>query len=442
MLSLLIHSILAVAPQQDLHVEGLTRAGQIGGVTGSVTYGSSFSSGWEITAGGKRRAMRYDDFGFLELGAFSATGSSSGEAVDVTGRVVGWSEADVNGVQVRLPFQYEEATGMVALPMANATEGWAEDVSIFGIEIVGTMRLANGRLQAWEYRPGSSVQVEPLSTPAGWESEALAAEGQFIGGLVRDPNGREFAAVWDFHRDLAIVPTPGVGNARVTGFGFSGTKAMCGWYLDAQGNAQSFFGNADVPQDPLTFLPTLGGTWCKAVSTDGFEVVGSSEDSQGQSRAFSFRLGDAQMSDMNDRMPIGSPVTLTEAVSIEFGPILAIQGSIAGQERGFRGTRLNLHVSPATAGQVTSLQTTRAPVGSLAVYVFGFGTGMTAVPGCPGLHADIASARVIARGRVTAQGNHVATVHVPSKASGRTVLVQTILPEVCMSTAVVSVTVN
>ena len=109
--------------------------------------------------------MRYDDFGFLELGAFSATGSSSGEAVDVTGRVVGWSEADVNGVQVRLPFQYEEATGMVALPMANATEGWAEDVSIFGIEIVGTMRLANGRLQAWEYRPGSSVQVEPLSPP-------------------------------------------------------------------------------------------------------------------------------------------------------------------------------------------------------------------------------------------------------------------------------------
>lgn len=441
MLSLLLLASFAAAPQQNLSVEDLTRSGQTGRITESVTYGSSFSSGWELDSNGRQRAMRYDDFGATELGALTPLGSSSGEAVDVTGRVVGWSEAVVQGIQTRLPFQYQDATGMVAIPMGQADEGWATDLSIFGIEVVGSMRMPSGLVQAWEYRPGASIQVEPLSTPVGWESEAFAAEGQYIGGLVRDPSGREFAAIWDFHRALSIVPTPGAGNARVTGFGFAGTKAMCGWYVDAQGNAQSFFGRANALQDPLTFLPTLGGDWCKAMATDGFEVVGSAANSQGQARAFSYRLSDAQMSDLNDRLPSGSTDVLTEVSSIEFGPVLAINGSVSGQDRGFRGHRVSLFVSPASAGQLASLQTASAPVDTLAAYVFGFSHGSTAVPGCPGLVADIDSARLIARGRVTAQGNHVATVQVPGSAAGISVLIQVLLPEVCMSTEVVPVTI-
>ena len=442
MFSILLHAPLLAAPQQDLRLEGITQAGQTGQLTGSVSYGLSFSCGWELGANGQRRAMRYGDGGSLDLGSFDALGSSQAQAVDVSGRVVGWSDAMVSGVQTRLPFQYEDATGLVAIPMSGSSEGWAEDVSIFGIEIVGAMRLADGRLQAWEFRPGSSLAVEPLSTPAGWESEALTAEGQFIGGLVRDPSGREFGAVWDFQRNLSIVTTPGTGKARITGLGLAGTKRMCGWYEDAQGHAQSFIGSADAPGSPLTFLPTLGGDWAKAIETDGFEVVGSSADVHGQARAFSYSIGAASMSDFNERTQLASGELLTEAVSVEFGPILTINGTVAGQERGYRGTRLGLFVSPVSAGQAASLQVVSAPTNTLAVYIYGFASGATPVPGCPGLAADIASARLAAKGKTTAQGNHVAVVDVPGKAAGMTILVQAVLPEVCMSSEVVTITVN
>jgi len=442
MLSLLLLAPLAVAPQQNLRLESVTQANQIGQITGSVEYGFSFSSGWEIDANGLRQAMRYGDGGPLSLGAFAVAGQSQAEAVDVVGQVVGWAEGEVNGVLQRMPFRYTDAEGLTAIVLPNSSEGWAEDISIFGQSIVGTMRMSDGSLRAWELDNFQNTVAEALETPAGWESEALASEGEFIGGLVRDPNGREFAAIWNFQRELSLVTTPGTGNARITGVGFAGTDRICGWYLDTLGHAQSFFTDANTPDVAVTVLPTLGGTWCLALATDGHEVVGSSADAQGQARAFSYKISTSDISDLNDRALRPNGKVLTSAPSVEFGPILAVNGVVGNELRGFIARRLELFASPASAGQQASLQVASAPIDTLAVYVYGFNAGLTPVSGCPGLFVDIDQPRIVGRGRTSETGNHFVVVNVPAGAAGLTVLTQAILLEACMSTEVVPVTVN
>lgn len=438
MLSVLLATPLLLA-QQDLSLRQETDPARPGALTSAASF--EYSCGWELDSSGRRRAMLYDDTGALDLGALSSTGDSEARSVSFSGRVVGWSEQVVNGGLRKQPFLYDSVDGMRAIAMNGGFEGWAEDQGIYGFEIVGSMRLFDGRVHAWEYFDGVSGAVELLPTLGGWESEALTADDGFVGGFMRDPNGREWAVIWDRVRDPWFVPTPGSGHARITDIAVNGR--MCGWFEDSQGNARAFIASAHAPTASVDLLPTLGGNWSKAMGLDGGNfVVGSAADAQGEARAFLFSVQEQQMIDLSTRAEQVSGQTLTEAVGIDFPSTLALNGELHGTSQGWRGKRVTLFASSAVAGHPALMSVGSAPHETRVAYVYGLRPGQTSVPGCPGLFADIDQAQVAAHAITSTFGSHSQWLDVPVAARGRTIFVQAVLPEACLTTERIGVIVQ
>jgi uncharacterized membrane protein len=438
MLSLLLATPLLAAPQQDFSLRLETPTGLEGAIEGIA--GFQFSCGWVVDAQGVRHAMRYDEQGPLDLGSLFPGADSEARAVDFSGQVVGWSEKIVHGGLRRQPFRYDDVDGMRALPMQGGFEGWAEDLGIYGSETVGTMRLFNGSLHAWEYQEGVHAAVDLLPTLGGWESEALCVDDGFVGGLLREPSGREHAVIWDRVRDIWFVPTPGTGNARVTDIAVNGR--ICGYYADAAGNDHGFYSNAHSPSLPVEILPSLGGNWSRAFGlTGGDVIVGSAADANQEARAFRYTISDGLMIDLNDRVVAEAGRVLRSAVSAEHPTLVAVHGELNGIATGYFSKQVTLFASTASAGQQGILSVSSAPSYAAVIYVYGRTPGLTAVPGCPGLSVDITQARVAARGITSEFGSHSIWVNVPPGTTGLSLLVQALIPQECLSTEVGSVTI-
>ena len=189
--------LLAPALQQDILVQPAGPSPKPGRVTQVTQYGDRFATGWELDPQGRKQAVRYSDGMTLNLGAFMPGGESAGMGINVGGQVVGWAEDLIQGAPVRRPFVFDDVNGLRAIPLPQATEGWAVGADTFGFGAAGTMRRADGLLQAWmvDFSPSLATAV-PLDTPADWESEALVMNqenglsGRRVGGFVRDPSGR------------------------------------------------------------------------------------------------------------------------------------------------------------------------------------------------------------------------------------------------------------
>ncbi len=440
-MALLSVPLLLLAPQVDVWTQPVLAPAATGALTDAVDYGTVFSTGWELDAQGRRRPFRYADGVGLDLGSLTPGGEGEARATDTGGRTVGWMEGMVHGALVRQPFLYDDfvGTGLSVIPLSlgGTLPGWAEDISLFGHLVVGTMVLPGGALQAWEHDPNLGTPALTLPTPAGWESEALSAERLLIGGLVRDPSGREFAAVWDWHRNLTLIPTPGTGDARVTGVPHDGLDTVCGWFVDAQGNQRAFTADVSTAPPTVTVLPTLGGAWNRAQATDGHVVLGSSADAQGRPRAFFHELASGETRDLNERTPDLGGLVLTDAVSVRFGPLLGLVGEESGHSTGLTGRQVGFHPFALTAGSQAPLSVQNAPAGTLAAFAYAFRAGSTPVPGCPGLFADLDAPRLAGWSR-----NGALWVDVPSAAQGLTVLLQAVLPEACLTTEVRTLTVQ
>ncbi|MCX8230108.1 MAG: hypothetical protein OTJ44_09220 [Planctomycetota bacterium] len=448
--------LVAPAIQQDLFVQPVSQVPSPGRVVQYIQYGDAFSTGWELDNQGRKQAMRYShplasQNGIeLELGAFVPGGESAGIGVDVVGHVVGWAEDLVQGVQLRRPFYFDDQNGLQLIDLPQASEGWATGIAIFGHSAAGTMRRADGLLQAWyvSLHPAAS-QAVPLSTPAGWESEALVMRQDngvaplLVGGLVRDPSGREFAAVWgESSNALTILPIPGTGNARLTGLSnsdFSWAKA-CGYFLDAAGHEQCFVLELNDPVNSFVALPSLGGSWTRPTDMDNFSVWGASENSQGQSRAFEFTLDGQAMEDLNDRANTPPAVALTQVTSSGFGLIHSYDLEVNGVQYGAFSQTVGMSAWPLDSGAPTNLSMFSGPKGSPVAFVFGFTAGSTSVNGFPGLFVDIAQAKIAARGRTDSTGSFVQTLQVPAGAAGLTVLIQAVVPNHSITTSVKIVT--
>lgn len=439
MLSLLLASPLLAAPQQDFYLRQDTPSGFDGAIEGIA--GFHFSCGWTIDAQGVRRAFRYDEDGTVDLGSLFLGGDSEARAVDFSGRVVGWSEKIVNGGLRKQPFTYNDVDGMRALPLQGGFEGWAEDLGIYGLETVGTMRLFDGSLHAWEYTESVHTVVDLLPTLGGWESEALCVDDGFIGGLMRDPAGREYAVVWDRVRDIWFVPTPGTGNARITDIAVNGR--LCGYYTDAQGNDRGFHSSAHSLADPVQPIPSLGGSWSRAYGlTGGDVVVGSAANAQQEARAFRYTISDGQMLDLNDRVAPETGRVLRSAVSVEHPTLIAVHGEHLGQQTGYFTKQVSLFVSTASAGQQGILSVHSGPKETPVLYAYGRTAGSTAIPGCQNLFVDIAQAKVAARGLTSEFGGHSIWLQVPPGTSGLQLLIQAVLPAHCLTTEIGSVTIQ
>jgi hypothetical protein len=447
--------LLAPAIQQDLFIQPVSQVPSPGRVVQYIQYGDAFSTGWELDNQGRKQAMRYSNplasqNGIeLELGAFVPGGESAGLGVDVVGHVVGWAEDLVQGVQLRRPFFFDDQNGLQLIDLPQASEGWATGISTFGHSAAGTMRRADGLLQAWyvELWPVMS-QAVPLSTPAGWESEALVmkqdngSSPMLVGGLVRDPSGREFAAVWGGPNGMEILPTPGTGNARLTGL--SGSEhswdKACGYFLDAAGHEQGFALELNDPVNSFVALPNLGGSWTRPTCMDRWFVWGASENSQGQSRAFEFTLDGQAMEDLNDRANTPPAVALTQVTSSGFGLIHSYDLEVNGVQYGAFSQTVGMSAWPLDSGAPTNLSMFSGPKGSPVAFMFGFTAGSTSVNGFPGLIVDIAQAKIAARGQTDSTGSFTQTLQVPAGAAGLTVLIQAVVPNHSITTSVKTVT--
>ena len=420
-----------------------------------IAYGDAFSTGWELDNQGRKQGVRYSyplgsQNGIkLELGAFVPGGASAGLGVNVGGEVVGWAEDLVQGVQLRRPFIFRNQTGFQLIDLPQASEGWATGIAIFGHSAAGTMRRADGLLQAWyvDLWPVMS-QAVPLSTPTGWESEALVMRQDsgvaplLVGGLVRDPSGREFAAVWGGPNGMEILSTPGTGNARLTGLSGSehSSGKACGYFLDASGHEQGFALELNDPVNSFVALPSLGGSWTRPTCMDRWFVWGASENSQGQSRAFEFTLDSQAMEDLNDRANTPPAVALTQVTSSGFGSIHSYDLEVNGVQYGAFSQTVGMNAWPLDSGAPTNLSMSSGPKGSPVAFMFGFTAGSTSVNGFPGLFVDIAQAKMAARGQTDSTGSFTQTLQVPAGAAGLTVLIQAVIPSHSITTSVTTVT--
>lgn len=449
MLATLLPLILAPAVQQDLFVQPVNQLSRPGRVTQHAAYTDAFSSGWELDSQGRKRAMRYFNPGSqggqaLDLGAFVPGGESAALGTSVGGQIVGWAEDVVQGVQVRRPFLFDDQNGLQLIPLPQASEGWAIGIATFGHSAAGTMRRADGLLQAWtaEIWPAVSTAL-PLSTPANWESEALVMSQSngvaplLVGGLLRDPSGREFAATWG-RSGQTVVPTPGIGNARVTGL--TEYDMVCGTFVDAAGIEQGFVCDLSDPVNSLIVLPSLGGSWTRPTGMDNQFIWGASGDSQGQSRAFQYALDSQVMEDLNDRANTSSGMTLTHVTSAAFGHLYSFDLEVNGVQYGAFSSTVVMSAWPLDAGAPTTLSMFAGPRNSPAAFVYGFNPGQTAVPGSSGLILDIDQARLVATGRTDSSGALQQTVQVPPQAAGITVLLQAVVPDYSITTSVKIVT--
>ena len=386
----------------------------------------------------------------LALGAFTPGGESAGLGVNVGGHVVGWAEDLVGGATLRRPFIFDDANGLRLIDLPQATEGWATGVATFGHSAAGTMRRADGSLQAWrvDLWPTLTPAV-PLATPPGWESEALVMRHDhgfsplLIGGLVRSPAGREFAAFWGGGGTVTILPTPGTGDARLTGLSRHHTGNVCGYILDAAGREQGFLLNLADPLNSFVSLPSLGGGWTRPTGMDDVSVFGAAEDSQGQSRAFQFFLDGHVMVDLNDRASVPPGAVLTEtssASSSQFGGLYSFDLEVGGVTYGAFARQVVSNVWPVQSGAPTTLTLQEGPTQSIAAFICGFTGGAVPVPGFPGLILDIAQPLLVTVGVTDSAGGFAHTLPVPAAAAGLTVLFQAVVPDHAITTEVDTVT--
>ncbi len=441
--------LLAPALQQDILVQPAGPSPKPGRVTQVTQYGDRFATGWELDPQGRKQAVRYSDGMTLNLGAFMPGGESAGMGINVGGQVVGWAEDLIQGAPVRRPFVFDDANGLRAIPLPQATEGWAVGADTFGFGAAGTMRRADGLLQAWmvDFSPSLATAV-PLDTPADWESEALVMiqenglSGRRVGGFVRDPSGREFAAIWD-DVFLSILPTPGTGNARVTGLESSSWGMVCGTFLDAAGAEQGFILDPSDPANSLFVLPSLGGTWTSPAGISFGVVYGASENSQGQSRAFQYTIDRGLMENLNDRAPMSTGVALTGVTSLPFastGELYSFDLDVNGTAYGAVASTTVMTIWPRTAGASSTLSLFEGPANRPVAFAYGFAAGQTAVPGFPGLVLNLQQAAVVATGQTDSLGQLMQTIQVPLQAAGSTILFQAVVPDSSITTSVVTVT--
>lgn len=453
MLTLATLLFFAPAAQQDIYVQTVNQTPSPGKVTQHAAYTEGFSTGWELDPQGRKQAMRYDhpagssSVTKLALGAFTPGGESAGLGVSVSGQVVGWAEGLVGGATLRRPFLFDDANGLQLIDLPPGAEGWATGVAIFGHSAAGTMRRADGSLQAWwvDLWPSLNPAVA-LATPPGWESEALVMRQDngsapvLIGGLVRSPAGREFAAFWGGGGPVKILPTPGTGDARLTGLSHSGN--VSGYILDAAGHEQGFLLNLWDPVNSFVSLPSLGGAWTRPTGMDNASVYGAAEDAQGRSRAFQFFLDGHVMVDLNDRVSVPPGAVLTEMTSSQFGFPMSFDLEVGGVTYGAFARQVVSYVGPwpVQSGASTTLTLFSAPTQSIAAFICGFTGGAVPVPGFPGLILDIAQPLIVTAGVTDSAGGFAHTLPVPAAAAGLTVLFQAVVPDHSITTGVNTVT--
>lgn len=453
MLTLATLLFVAPAAQQDIYVQTVSQAPSPGKVTQHARYTETFSTGWELDPQGRKQGVRYHHpsgsslVTKLALGAFTPGGESAGLGVNVGGQVVGWAEDLVGGAALRRPFVFDDANGLQLIDLPPGAQGWATGVAIFGHSAAGTMRRADGSLQAWwvDLWPSLTPAVA-LATPPGWESEALVMRQDnglaplLIGGLVRSPAGREFAAFWGGGGPVTILPTPGTGDARLTGLSSHHSGDVSGYILDAAGHEQGFLLNLADPVNSFVSLPSLGGAWTRPTGMDNVSVYGAAEDAQGRSRAFQFFLDGHVMVDLNDRASVPPGAVLTEMTSSQFGVPMSFDLEVGGVTYGAFARQVVSNVWPLQSGAPTTLTLAEGPAQSIAAFICGVTGGAVPVPGIPGLILDIAQPLILTVGVTDSAGGFAHTLPVPAAAAGLTVLFQAVVPDHSITTGVNTVT--
>ncbi len=100
----------------------------------------------------------------------------------------------------------------------------------------------------------------------------------------------------------------------------------------------------------------------------------------------------------------------------------------------FQGTSAGfvaVHPRPGVAGRDNQLQAAGATPGNVVYFVYGFATGSTGVPGCPGLTIDIANPRIAAHSTADANGYASKIISIPGAASGRAIILQAVDHAAC-----------
>jgi probable HAF family extracellular repeat protein len=326
-----IRAVGAVSVANPAGIAGYTVT-DLGGLAGSESAQAiAINDLGQIVGKSANHAFLWERGQMTDLGTLGGDASSA-NAINDRGQIVGESETATGEVHA---FLWERGS-MKDLGKPGETSS-AHGINNEGV-IVGAMFAKNVRGGAVVWKDGGSQYLGDLG-PSGSGSTAMAInnEGEIAGvssGFAPKGGGLVRAVIWQNGtiRDIGTL-----GGLHSTANALNNRGEVVGWAELADQVTAAFFWREGVMHQlgilPNGLVAPGNGTQAAAVN-DQSQVVGSSLNSKGESRAVIWENG--KITDLNDLIDSPKTLVLTQATAInKHGQIVVEQQTPEGSPRSF-----------------------------------------------------------------------------------------------------------
>ncbi|MFG0329259.1 MAG: hypothetical protein ACF8PN_05105 [Phycisphaerales bacterium] len=383
----------------------------------------------ETSPGSPTRAILWDDGVLTDLGTLGGDWSS-GRGVNDRALVGGWSQIAPGAHDHAVIFRNGLVKSLGSLGGDDAS-GFGDDINEAG-HVAGRSRTVNNELRAALW---TDLEIINLGTLGGFSSEAKALNDvDQVVGFSRIPGGDSHAFLWE-NGEMEDLGTLGGARGTSVAHGINNAGVIVGASITPGGGSHAFRWENGV----MTDLGTLGGLHSEAREINmSEEIVGIAQHEGGVFVAALWKNG--EVIDLNSRIPPNSGWdSLLVAADISDAGYIVGSGQIGIETHGYLlRPRLDLEgPDPGVAGEVNTLTVDGGTPDEVAYFIYGFASGSTPVPNCPGLDAGVRNPTIAGTGTVDRHGDASISASVPPAARGRRVFVQVVEPATCRVSDVV-----
>lgn len=389
-----------------------------------VGYSTTFADGYWYA-----HAFQWRDGVMIDLGLLPGGKKSSATGINATGVVCGIAESREGFGTDDHPFRWGGNGPIIDIGTLGGSFGAAKGINDLG-HIVGQSKTGNGEYYGFRWFNGQMTILQPF--PNGVESgaEAINDLGQAV-GLAWPQGENARAALWE--ADGSVVDLGNLFPGRASwAFSINNHTEVTGWGGNDRNQRRAFLWRQGQ-MESLGTLPYDTNSEGRGINDAGVVVgvswYGGHDPGQGYQRGFVWDRG--VMYDLNELLPTGSTWWIRSASAINSSGQIVGTGQINGQTHAFLMTPIDNSIGvtaprPGIAGQPNTIMARGAAPGARVDFVYGFQTGSTSVPGCPGLTLEIGAAVHIGGEIADADGVARITRDVPPRAAGQAVYVQSV----------------
>lgn len=315
----------------------------------------------------------------------------TGTAVNATGVITGQSDSGLAPPQA---FRYRTLSGYERLLSLSGRSSASYGAAILDDDTVAGWSDQVGSTRQAVYWPPNSdipVSIHNASLFSSSEATAMTPSGAILGRAIPSSGGNHRAFWWTSSSGMTDLGTPTPASSfYVTGANDSG------WVVGYSLSSQAFLWHPQI------------GVW----------------------------------KNLNDLIPAGTGMTIAGARGLNESGMICGSGMVAGRLTSFRlrpvagGLALG-PMTPSLAGMTNQISAVGGTFNQTLRLVTGKQSGQTPVPGCPGLHMDIANAKPVTTATVDLFRRATFPVFVRSGLAGKSVLFQALEHATCRSSNVV-----